>query len=64
MPSLNLDPLNRFIEPALGLDITPRSGPIVIQVDYQIADDDLPEFLKLMGERRRIRIRDGAATGR
>ncbi len=58
--SLNLDPLNRFIEPALGLDITPRSGPIVIQVDYQIADDDLAEFMMLMGERRRIRIRDGA----
>jgi MFS family permease len=58
--SLNLDPLNRFIEPALGLDITPRSGPIVILVDYQISDQDLPEFLKLMAERRRIRIRDGA----
>ncbi|MEF0941310.1 MFS transporter [Rhizobium sp. BR 362] len=58
--SLNLDPLNRFIEPALGLDIKPRSGPIVILVDYQISDADLPEFLKLMAERRRIRIRDGA----
>lgn len=58
--SLNLDPLNRFIEPALGLDITPRSGPIVIQVDYRIADDDLAEFMTLMEERRRIRIRDGA----
>lgn len=58
--SLNLDPLNRFTEPELGLDITPRSGPIVIQVDYEIGDDDLPEFLMLMGERRRIRIRDGA----
>ncbi|KQV84547.1 MFS transporter [Rhizobium sp. Root1220] len=58
--SLNLDPLNRFTEPSLGLDITPRSGPIVIQVDYDIADDDLPEFLMLMGDRRRIRIRDGA----
>ncbi|WFU12031.1 MFS transporter (plasmid) [Rhizobium sp. CB3090] len=58
--SLNLDPLNRFIEPALGLDITPRSGPIVILVDYQIGDQDLPEFLKLMAQRRRIRIRDGA----
>lgn len=58
--SLNLDPLNRFIEPALGLNITPRSGPIVILVDYQISDADLPEFLRLMAERRRIRIRDGA----
>ncbi|MFK0332627.1 MFS transporter [Rhizobium sp. NPDC090275] len=58
--TLNLDPLNRFTEPALGLDITPRSGPVVIQVDYEIDDLDVPEFLKLMGERRRIRIRDGA----
>ncbi|CDM55817.1 MULTISPECIES: MFS transporter [Rhizobium] len=58
--SLNLDPLNRFIEPALGLDIAPRSGPIVVQIDYEIADADVPEFLALMGERRRIRIRDGA----
>jgi hypothetical protein len=58
--SLNLAPLNRSTEPALSLDITPRSGPIVIQVDYEIADEDLAEFMELMGERRRIRIRDGA----
>jgi MFS family permease len=58
--SLNLDPLNRFTEPSLSLDITPRSGPVVILVDYEIDDRDLPEFMALMGERRRIRIRDGA----
>lgn len=58
--ALNLDPLNRFNEPALRLDIRPRSGPIVILIDYEIRDQDLPEFLKLMVERRRIRIRDGA----
>lgn len=58
--SLNLDPLNRFVEPALGLEIQPRSGPIVIQIDYEIHDEDLTEFLSLMAERRRIRIRDGA----
>lgn len=58
--SLDLDPLNLFREPELHLDIVPRSGPIAIQVTYQIRDEDLPEFLKLMAERRRIRIRDGA----
>ncbi len=58
--SLNLDPLNRFVEPSLNLEIQPRSGPVVIQVDYEIHDDDLSEFLTLMAERRRIRIRDGA----
>ncbi|XDA98331.1 MFS transporter [Sulfitobacter sp. LCG007] len=57
---LNLDPLNRFREPALELDINQRSGPIMIMVDYEIAQKDVPRFLELMGERRRIRIRDGA----
>jgi Arabinose efflux permease len=60
MSSLDLNPLNRFNEPPLKLDIRPRSGPIVIQIDYEIADADLTKFLTLMVERRRIRIRDGA----
>jgi hypothetical protein len=60
LASLDLDPLNTFREPELQLDIVPRSGPIAIQVDYDIRDHDLPEFLELMAERRRIRIRDGA----
>ena len=58
--SLNLDPLNRFVEPPLRLDIKPQSGPIAILIDYEIDDSDLPEFMALMTERRRIRIRDGA----
>ena len=57
---LNLDPLNRFNEPLLKLDLQPRSGPIVNMVDYIIADEDIPKFLMLMSQRRRIRIRDGA----
>ena len=60
LASLDLDPLNFFQEPELHLDILPRSGPIAIHVEYEIRDDDLPEFLDLMVERRRIRIRDGA----
>jgi hypothetical protein len=58
--SLNLDPLNRFSEPHLPLDLKPRSGPIVILIDYEIAEEDIPAFLTAMTERRRIRIRDGA----
>ncbi|MCA1438676.1 MFS transporter [Ensifer sp. IC4062] len=58
--SLNLDPLNRFAEPPLELDLKPRSGPIVIMIDYEIHEPDIPEFLTTMAERRRIRIRDGA----
>jgi MFS family permease len=58
--ALNLDPLNQFKEPALRLDLRSRSGPIMVMVDYQIAQDDVPAFLEAMAERRRIRIRDGA----
>lgn len=57
---LDLDPLDRFREPDLSLEILPRSGPIAINIDYEIADQDVSEFLLLMVERRRIRIRDGA----
>ncbi|WP_353643130.1 MFS transporter [Mesorhizobium sp. WSM2239] len=58
--SLNLDPLNRFKEPPLALDLQPRSGPIVIMIEYIIKDEDTAEFLEVMTERRRIRRRDGA----
>jgi MFS family permease len=57
---LNLDPLNRFQEPPLELELTQRSGPIMILVDYEIAQNDVPAFLALMAQRRRVRIRDGA----
>jgi len=57
---LNLDPLNRFREPMLALDLQPRSGPIAIMIEFIIREDDVPEFLALMTERGRIRRRDGA----
>ncbi|WP_027165135.1 MFS transporter [Mesorhizobium sp. WSM3224] len=57
---LNLDPLNRFKEPMLALDLKPRSGPIAIMIEYIIREDDVPEFLATMAERGRIRRRDGA----
>lgn len=57
---LDLAPLGRFKEPALRFDITYRSGPVMVMVDYQIAEADVPEFLSLISQRRRVRIRDGA----
>jgi MFS family permease len=57
---VDLSPLNKFNEPMLRLDLQPRSGPIVLQIDYEIAEKDIPEFLTLMARRRRVRIRDGA----
>src|SRR5690606_29933642 len=57
---VNLEPLNRFREPALRLDLRGRSGPVMGMVDYRIEQDDVPEFLRLMQLRRNIRRRDGA----
>ena len=57
---LNLEPLNKFIEPTLAVQLKQRTGPIMITIDFDIANDDIPAFLTAMTERRRIRIRDGA----
>ncbi|MTH77791.1 MFS transporter [Paracoccus aestuariivivens] len=58
--TLDLDPVNRFREPQLKLDLRGRSGPIMVLIDYQIAQSDVPEFLRVMAQRRDIRRRDGA----
>jgi MFS family permease len=56
----DLDPLRRWVEPKVALDIQPRSGPIVISIEYLISEEDVVEFLAVMAERRRVRRRDGA----
>lgn len=60
LKALNLDPLNRWSEPKVAVDIRPRSGPIVITIEYLIREEDVVAFLGVMAERRRIRRRDGA----
>jgi MFS family permease len=60
LKALNLDPLNRWTEPNIAVDIVPRSGPVVITIEYVIRQADVVAFLAVMAERRRIRRRDGA----
>ena len=57
---LNLDPLSRWTDPQIAVGIEPRSGPVVISIEYRIDEACVPEFLEVMNERRRIRRRDGA----
>jgi hypothetical protein len=57
---LKLDLLKRWKEPEVALAIEERSGPVVITIEYRIREQDTVEFLAAMGERRRIRRRDGA----
>ncbi|MER8637027.1 MFS transporter [Mesorhizobium sp. M1365] len=45
--TLNLDPTNKFSEPTLQLDLRPRSGPIMVMVDYRVdqRDPDSPTII-------------------
>lgn len=58
--ALNLDPINRWQEPNLALDLKPRSGPILIMIEYTIRTEDTAAFLDAMAERSRVRRRNGA----
>lgn len=49
-----------FQAPAVGLDLKPRSGPIVARIEYRIAADRTDAFLALMLQRRRAQGRNGA----
>lgn len=60
----DLDPVNRLHAPEIQLDLTKRSGPILISIEFDIAQDDVSEFLRLMAERKIIHIRDGARQWR
>ncbi|MFS0738334.1 MFS transporter [Sphingomonas sp. 1P06PA] len=57
--SLNLDPRG-WQEPETAIPVEPRSGPIVVSIEYRLEATDIPTFLEAMAERRRIRRRDGA----
>jgi predicted MFS family arabinose efflux permease len=54
------DPLGKFDSPPVALDLKPRSGPIVVKIEYRIPETNLDSFLPLMRERRRVVCRVGA----
>src|SRR5690606_23425368 len=64
LTDLNLDPLRPLREPATAVPVQPRTGPVVVSIEYVIREADVPEFLGAMAERRRIRRRDGARNWR
>lgn len=56
----NLDLHNLWKEPKTAVPIEPRSGPVVVTIEYRIPAGSVVPFLTAMSERRRIRRRDGA----
>lgn len=57
---LDLDPIARWTEPEVAVPVEPRTGPVVVTIEYRIPETSIRTFLTVMSERRRIRIRDGA----
>ncbi|HET6538528.1 MAG TPA: MFS transporter [Sphingopyxis sp.] len=58
--NMDMELLNRWTEPDTAVPIEGRSGPVVVTIEYRIAPGSVVPFLSAMGERRRIRRRDGA----
>ena len=56
----NLDPRGDWQEPDTAVPVEPRSGPIIVTIEYRIPAGSVVPFLTAMSERRRIRKRDGA----
>jgi MFS family permease len=48
------------VEPEIALAITPRSGPIAIEIDYRVAAGDARQFYGVMLNLQRARQRNGA----
>lgn len=61
---LNLDLDEQWQVPSTTMPLEPRSGPVVISIEYRIAESDTLDFLRVMHERRRSRRRDGARRWR
>lgn len=56
----DLSPSDQFQTPETYTQLQPQSGPVMVTIEYLIDESDVPAFLGIMAERRRIRIRDGA----
>lgn len=60
LQNLDLSPLREHSDPQIPFDIDPRSGPVVITIEYRVPLDQARAFTIAMREKRRIRQRDGA----
>jgi len=47
-------------DPEVNLDLTGRSGPIVVEIEYRITHEDAREFYRRMTAVRSVRMRNGA----
>jgi predicted MFS family arabinose efflux permease len=56
----DLTPAGAWSDPNVGIEARPDDGPVLITVEYQVAEPDAERFVLAMEELGRIRRRDGA----
>lgn len=61
-PTMNsLEPHRNLSDDSLP-KIDLNAGPVVIQVDYSVPVENVPDFVAMMSELRRVRVRDGVRS--
>jgi MFS family permease/quinol monooxygenase YgiN len=58
----DLTPTDRIKSADTALDIGADEGPVIVSVEYRIAQADAPAFLRVMQETRRYRLRQGVLS--
>jgi hypothetical protein len=56
----SLDPSNLWRLPAIHQAPQPDDGPVLVTIEYVVADKDVDEFLDALDQMERVRRRDGA----
>ena len=56
----SVEPFELANEPEVALAITPRSGPIVIEIEYRVDPERAREFYQVMQQLQGMRLRNGA----
>ncbi|MDQ6899944.1 MAG: MFS transporter [Candidatus Dormibacteraeota bacterium] len=57
---LDLRPRRDWAQPVVTEDLEPRSGPVLVTLEYRVRPERQPEFLELLHRYGRLRRRDGA----
>lgn len=55
-----LEMVEMQVDPEVGMDLTMRSGPIIISLDYQVDADNARAFYDCMLNLQRVRLRNGS----
>jgi MFS family permease/quinol monooxygenase YgiN len=57
---VDLEPARSWADPVVATEIDPAHGPVLVTVEYEVADEDAEDFVDAMRDLSAVRRRDGA----